>query len=131
LQYSFSPKAIPFPCFLWSLVVLCHLYLLVVHFCINSLIWATGREICLIPALCPYHAHVTARSCPTAAINVPYNSLMILFGHPVRPEVLRHFKAALLYPRSNPWDIISGGLLPIQAYLGYYVTSNCTPLPQV
>jgi hypothetical protein len=33
-------------------VILCHLYLLVVHFCIYSPIWATGREFCLIPALC-------------------------------------------------------------------------------
>jgi hypothetical protein len=29
------------------------------------------------------------------------------------PRVLRRFETALLYPRSNPWDIISGGLLPI------------------
>jgi hypothetical protein len=30
--------------------------------------------------------------------------------------VLRHFETALLYPRCNPWDIISGGLLPSHAF---------------
>jgi hypothetical protein len=44
--------------------------------------------------------------------------------HPGLSGVLRRFEAALLYPRSHPWDIISGGLLPIQAYLGYYVASK-------
>jgi hypothetical protein len=44
--------------------------------------------------------------------------------HPGLPGVLRCFKTALLYPRSHPRDVLSGGLLPIQAYLGYYVTSK-------
>jgi hypothetical protein len=52
--------------------------------------------------------------------------------HPGLPGVLRRFESALLYPRSNPWNIISGGLLPIQAYLGYYDASkqrSSTPGP--
>jgi hypothetical protein len=45
-------------------LILCHLYLPVVHFCINSPIWATGKEIFVVPALwCPFHTHVTKRSC--------------------------------------------------------------------
>jgi hypothetical protein len=53
-------------------------------------------------------------------------------SHPGLPGVLRRFGTALLYPRSNPRDIISGGLFPIQAYLGYYVASelrSSTPGP--
>jgi hypothetical protein len=42
-----------------SQVILCHL--LVVHFCINSPIWATGREIRVVPALC---CQMVPLSCP-------------------------------------------------------------------
>jgi hypothetical protein len=48
------------------------------------LIWATGREFCLIPALdgatrwCPNHAHMTARSRPAAAIELSYINLPAL-----------------------------------------------------
>jgi hypothetical protein len=52
--------------------------------------------------------------------------------HPGLPGVLRRLENVLFYPRFNPWDIISGGLLPTQAYRGYYVASklrSSTPDP--
>jgi hypothetical protein len=51
--------------------------------------------------------------------------------HPGLPGVLRRFETALLYPRPNPRDIISGQLLPIQAYLGYmtHCNSSCDISP--
>jgi hypothetical protein len=36
--------------------------------------------------------------------------------HPCRPT----FETALLYHRSNPWNIISGGLLPSHAFASRY-----------
>jgi hypothetical protein len=45
--------------------------------------------------------------------------------NPGLPGVLRRFETALLlYPRFNPWDIISGGMSPTQAYLGYNAASK-------
>jgi hypothetical protein len=38
-----------------------------------------------------------------------------ILAHPRQPGVLRRFETALLYPRFNPRDIISGRLLPSHA----------------
>jgi hypothetical protein len=35
--------------------------------------------------------------------------------NPGLPWVLRRFITVLLYPRYNPWEIMSGGLLPSHA----------------
>jgi hypothetical protein len=48
----------------------------------------------------------------------------MVYLHPGLPAVLRRFETVLLYPWFNTYDMISGGLLPIQAYLGYYIASE-------
>jgi hypothetical protein len=49
-------------------------------------------------------------------------------AHPGLPEVLHCFETALLYPRSHPRDIISGGSRPTW---GTTLLRNCVPLPQI
>jgi hypothetical protein len=97
------------------------------------LIWATGREFCLIPALWrPNHAHVTARSRPVAAIDVLYINLpsLKLVRKIVRQQKLRFFlfktgfgsrereRAANRFPR---WRIFvrSSGNMPLLRFAPY------------